>query len=210
MHQKNSYQFKIKNKIILDPKYPNVFIDKKNPNKIIKIIHNEDEYKLSKLLEHTGFTPKIYDLYIDKSIRKVPKYTRDQQRIRAFNWYYKDFPEKQKELGIVHYENEIKYTHYLIMEKINGNNLLFKHPIENITNNINEIYRIYNILSDKGFILYDLFARNILLSNDGKIYFIDFDPHYIENTLQSIPINKRLSKEKLLASLLQDASNDIK
>lgn len=206
MNEKKSYNFE--DKLALDKNYPNLFIDKKNPNRIIKIIKNEDEYKLSKILEHTGFTPKFHDLYIHKDTYKIPKYTREQERIRAKNYVYKNFPEKQQDIGLVQYEDKTKYTYYLIMEKINGNNLMHNNYIENIKNNIDEIYRLYNVLSDKGFVFYDLFARNMILSEEGKIYFIDFDSCYIENTLESIPIDKRLSKEKLMKSLLDDAYSE--
>jgi RIO-like serine/threonine protein kinase len=93
----------------------------------------------------------------------------------------------------------------MVMEKIEGESLISgENRKEKLELHIDEIYRLYNILYDKGYILGDLAARNIILSNDGKIYFIDFDPTYTQNTLQSVSLNKRLSKEKLLKTLIRE------
>ena len=88
----------------------------------------------------------------------------------------------------------------MVIERINGKSLDEVEP-EIIEEYIDEIYRLYNILADKGFILNDLYDRNIILSDDKKIYFIDFDPLLTNDTLHSVPISQRLSKEKLLYRL---------
>lgn len=184
--------------------FPNVYLDKNNPKLLIKIINDKNEYLLSKLLENNGFVPKVYGYFHCKQYIKVPKYTLAQQRIKAYNSFN---PNSKKDLGEIAYTEVEKDIQYMVMERINGNSLMSDNPetnSANVTSHIDEIYRLYNILADKGFILNDLAARNIILSNDGNIYFIDFDPMYAENTMKAIPVAERMSKEALLSNLLKE------
>uniref|UniRef100_A0A6C0E6W1 Protein kinase domain-containing protein n=1 Tax=viral metagenome TaxID=1070528 RepID=A0A6C0E6W1_9ZZZZ len=186
------------------PLFPNVYLDKNNPNLLIKIINDKNEYLLSKLLENNGFVPKVYGYFHCKQYIKVPKYTVAQQRIKAYNSFN---PNSKKDLGEIAYTEVEKPVQYMVMERIHGNSLISSSPETNSSNvktYIDEIYRLYNVLADKGFVLNDLAARNIILSNNGKIYFIDFDPVYAENTMKAIPLSKRLSKETLLSNLLKE------
>lgn len=184
--------------------FPNVYLDKNNPKLLIKIINDKNEYLLSKLLENNGFVPKVYGYFHCRQYIKVPKYTVAQQRIKAYNSFN---PNSKKDLGEIAYTEVEKPIQYMVMERINGKSLISDSPetnSKNVKTHIDEIYRLYNILADKGFILNDLAARNIILSNDGRLYFIDFDPMYAVNTLKAIPLSKRLSKEALLSNLLKE------
>jgi serine/threonine protein kinase len=154
-----------------------IFTDKHHPHVIIKLVKNPHEYKILKLLEHTGFTPKLYGFY---------KCNGDRAKLKSFQ------PDSKM---------------YIVMEKIEGHDLLElirnpsgagKHIIDD---HIDEIYRLYNILMDKGFIHTDLFLQNIILSR-GKIYFIDFE--YVINTQKSIPLTDRLSFQQLKENLIKN------
>ncbi len=200
----DSYNEKIgKDVYVLDKEvFPNIFSDKNDQNILIKIIYDKDEYKLAKILETNGFVPKIYGYFDCTNNIKIPKYTIQQQRIKAYNF---SNPKNKKDLGEITYINKPKNVKYMVMEKIEGESLIAgENREEKIKLHIDEIYRLYNILSDKGYILGDLAARNIILSNAGKIYFIDFDPTYTQNTLKSVSLHKRLSKEKLLKLLMDE------
>jgi hypothetical protein len=188
-----------------DNVYRGIYVDKHNPNVLIKIIQDKNEYILSKLLEHNDFIPKVYGYYKCKKYISVPKYTLEQQRIKAYNMYH---PNDQRDLGEIKYDNSREdFPQYLVMERIRGDTLVNLN-IDTIKNYIDEIYRLYNILADKGFILEDLAARNIIISHTGKVYFIDFDPELTNNTLNSIPISKRLSKEKLEKILIDELKEE--
>jgi serine/threonine protein kinase len=168
----------------------NIFTDEQHPNVIIKQVKNPHEYKMLKLLEHTGFTPKLYGFY---------KCNGDRAKLKSF----------QKDS-----------TMYIVMEKMDGPDLLELirgeearereraikevRPIQNVSGPIvdmyiDQIYKLYNILMDKGFIHTDLFLQNIILSR-GRIYFIDFE--YVDNTQQSIPLVDRMSLEQLRGTLI--------
>jgi hypothetical protein len=182
----------------------NLYKDLNNPNVLIKTIFNKNEYSLAKLLEHTGFVPKVYGYFECKFITKIPKYTIQQERIKAYNKFH---PNDQQELGEIKYQDKESFEKYMVMEKIDGTTLIDTNT-DTIIQHIDEIYRLYNILCDKGFILDDLFARNIIVSNTGKIYFIDFDPNFTFNTLRSFPLARRYTKEKLLKRILKDATEE--
>jgi predicted Ser/Thr protein kinase len=180
--------------------FPGVYEDEDDKNILIKIIQDKGEYKLSKLLEVNGFTPKIYGYFDCNNTVKVPNYTFEQQKIKAYNFSH---PKDKKDLGEIKYKTHPKNVKYMVMEKIKGKSLVSSGE-DTIIKHMDEIYRLYNILADKGYILGDLAARNIILSDDDKIYFIDFDPTYTIDTLKSIPLSKRMSKEKLQKMLLDE------
>ena len=199
-------EYKGEDKYTLGKQYfPGVYEDKNDENILIKIISDKGEYKLSKLLEVNGFTPKIYGYFDCNNTIKVPDYTFKQQKIKAYNFFH---PKDKKDLGEIKYKTHPKNVKYMIMEKIKGKSLISIGE-DLIIKHIDEIYRLYNILADKGYILGDLAARNIILSDDeDKIYFIDFDPTYTINTLKSIPLSKRMSKEKLQDMLINEIKNE--
>ncbi len=184
--------------------FAGVYEDEHDKNILIKIIQDKGEYKLSKLLEVNGFTPKIYGYFDCNNTVKVPQYSFEQQKIKAYNFSH---PKDKKDLGEIKYKTYPKNVKYMVMEKIKGKSLVSSGE-DTIKKHMNEIYRLYNILADKGYILGDLAARNIILSDDDKIYFIDFDPIYTINTLKSIPISKRMSKEKLQKILVDEANEN--
>ena len=53
---------------------------------------------------------------------------------------------------------------------------------------------------DLGIIQNDLFLQNIILGNDGKIYFIDFE--FSIDVGENIPIEYRITKAQLLENLV--------
>jgi len=154
----------------------NVFVDRQYPNIVIKLVKNPHEYKILKLLEHSGFTPKLHGFYTCNG---------DKAKLTSFQSHSRM---------------------YIVMEKIKGYDLLelVRNPTigkKIIDAYIDEIYRLYNILMDKGFIHTDLFLQNIILSDD-KIFFIDFE--YVMNTTKSIPLSDRLSLQQLKENLIKN------
>jgi serine/threonine protein kinase len=152
----------------------NIYTDALHPDVIIKIVQNPHEYKILKLLEHTGFTPKIYGFY---------KCNGDPAKLKSF--------QRNSKM-------------YIVMEKLEGHDLLelVRGPagLDILNDHIEEIYLLYNILMDKGFINTDLFLQNIILSH-GKIYFIDFE--YVINTQSAIALTDRLSIQQLKETLIR-------
>lgn len=181
--------------------FPGIYTDKEKPDVLIKIIRDKREYELAKYLAFNDFVPKVHGYFSCTNSESIAKYTFKQQRIKASNYSH---PEKSpKSLGKISYESNDKLIRYMVMERIDG----FSLGKQDLPNNIDEIYRLYNILADKGITLDDLAARNIILSKQGKIYFIDFEPGYTEITHSAIPINKRISKEDLLEMLPSGLAN---
>ena len=171
--------------------FPGIYADKHNPDVLIKIIRDKEEYELSNYLAYNNFVPKVYGFFNCTNTESIAKYSFKQQRIRALN--FSNPGEKPIPLGDISYESKDTNVMYMVMEKINGNSL----GEQDLSNHIDEIYRLYNILADKGITLDDLAARNIILSDKGKIYLIDFEPVYTTITHSAIPLDKRISKEKL-------------
>lgn len=115
---------------------------------------------------------------------------------------------------------------YMVMEKFDGHSLNIgtqNEVLDNIDKYLDKIFSIQNLLYDKGFILGDLFARNIIITNDNKVKFIDFDGTYTSNTKHSIAFTSivtskgkgtskgtskikinRMSKQKLKQRLIDD------
>jgi len=175
--------------------YPGIYADKTNPDVLIKIIRQKGEFDLAKYLEVHDFVPKVLGFFDCTNNHQVVKYSFQQQRIKAHNWAN---PDNVKDLGSLSYETKEQKVLYMVMERIDGKSLA---EVDNLSQYIDEIYRLYNILADKGITLDDLAARNILLSKKGKIYFIDFEPVYTTITHSAIPLSKRVSKETLLKML---------
>jgi len=159
-----------------------VYIDKYDPSKIIKVLnYGMHEYYILKMLEHLGFTPEIYGLYsCSKKNSKIM---------------------------------------YVVMERIDGTDLL--HLLEeeyerNIQENrstkskditfrfvsrfIDEIYELYIILLENGLIHQDLYLQNIILGNNGKVYFIDFE--HVIDVGHPVPLSDGLSKEELFENII--------
>jgi predicted Ser/Thr protein kinase len=184
--------------------FPGIYTDKKNKSLLIKKINDKEEFKLAKLLHNNDFVPKVYGYFDCKKNIKVPQYSAAQQRLNAYNKFH---PGDIQDIGEIKYTTHIENIKYMVMQRIDGNSLM-SYSKDIIEMYIDEIYRFYNILADKGYILNDLAARNIILSNNGKIYFIDFDPHFTKNTLSSIKLSKRVSKEALLEMLKKEVERN--
>lgn len=169
--------------------------DKDNENIVIKNVTSKTECKNTKMIsEIVDFVPRFYGCYTYNDIKLRPKYKKPGQF------------------------DEIKTENiYLVMEKINGRSLddstfTFEEKINLLRNNIDIIYSHYITLCDAGINLGDLFCRNIMMTDDGKIYFIDFEDDYISfgklneetQTYNSIPEYKRHTKESLLETMEYD------
>jgi tRNA A-37 threonylcarbamoyl transferase component Bud32 len=210
-----------------------VFLDKENENVIIKTKVSKDEYELSKNIHSIAidnnnhhFTPNIYGFFECFEITNIPKLTAQQQRIKAWNAFHPNEP--QRDLGEIKYIEKKNYINYLVMERINGRTLEDiisdndnrENIIGIIEKYINIIYEYYNILCNRGYKLNDLFSRNIIITNNDTIMFIDFgtdlvevyindelktyNNYYQENKeeeLQPIPIEYRLTFEELFTQL---------
>jgi serine/threonine protein kinase len=181
--------------------FPGIYADKNDPDVLIKIIRDKGEYELAKYLAHNDFVPKVYGFFNCTNTESIAKYSIKQQRIKARN--FSNPGKKPEPLGDISYESKDTNVMYMVMEKIDGNSL----GEQDLSNHIDEIYRLYNILADKGITLDDLAARNIILSDKGKIYLIDFEPVYTTITHSSIPLDKRISKETLLKMLPSGPAN---
>jgi predicted Ser/Thr protein kinase len=174
---------------------------------IIKYIEDESEYALSKKFANLrissglAVSPKIYDQISCKIPDElVPDYTRAQRDI-LFKSQLSKTKVSSDDLGeIAHKRISRPDSHYMVMEKIEGTSL-DKLPVEIIVMLIDRIYEVYNLFCDKGYILHDLLDRNIMLTKSGRIYFIDFDPNFVQHTKKSVELSKRFSKEKLLNRL---------
>ena len=157
-----------------------IYEDKYDKNIYIKILFDKKEYELTKLLEVSGFTPKVYGYFYCDNVVTMPDYTKEQADILMHN---RKYPEDIKDIGELKYREFPDLVRYMVMEKISGKALVF-YDKATVEKHIDEIYRLYNVLLDKGYVLNDFAARNIILSDEGKIYFIDFDPSFTKNTLQ--------------------------
>lgn len=181
--------------------FPGIYADKSDPDVLIKIIRDKGEFELANYLAYNDFVPKVYGFFNCTNTESIAKYSIKQQRIKARNF---SNPGKTPEpLGDITYESKDTNIIYMVMERIHGNSL----GEQDLSNHIDEIYRLYNILADKGITLDDLAARNIILSNEGKIYLIDFEPVYTTITHSAIPLDKRISKETLLKMLPSGLAN---
>ena len=168
-----------------------IYDEKRNPNIVIKELKTKKEYENMKYLESFGITPKIYGFYECIKRIKVPIYTREQSINKA----------RGKPIeGEITKNDKTILTKYLVMEKIHGQPVYNDDTSifdNNLKTYIDEIYRLYNILADKGITHNDFHANNILISDDGQIKIIDFDEDSLI-TANAIPLSKRLSKERLI------------
>jgi serine/threonine protein kinase len=92
-------------------------------------------------------------------------------------------------------------TKYINIEKKNTETFdKVSNTIQFIIPYIDEIYRLYNLLMDRGIIQTDLYLQNIILGNDGRIYLIDFE--FAKDVGEYIPFEYRLTLEQVLENLV--------
>ena len=164
--------------------YPTIFLDENDESKIIKYFWMYDnkcknEGIILKKLNDSGFTPKYYGTYTCNESHK-PVYI-VMERIMGNNLF-----ELLKE--------------YIITEKKKENFNRKNAEIQFVEQYLDEIYMLYNVFMDLGIIQNDLFLQNIILGNDGKIYFIDFE--FSIDVGENIPIEYRITKAQLLENLV--------
>lgn len=147
-----------------------------------------------KHLESFGITPKIHGYYECIKHIKVPIYKPEQSISKAMG--------RPIEGEIITKDKTI-LTKYLVMEKIHGKPVYDEDAAifdNNLRTYIDEIYRLYNILADRGITHNDFHANNIIITDNKHIKFIDFDEDALITT-RAIPLSKRLSKERLIVKL---------
>jgi hypothetical protein len=194
--------------------HPMVYEDINDPTKLIKIIKNKREYNLTEKISTFELSAKVFGYFECTFFKDKIKYSVAQQRIQARNFNKVQLAKKNgvpsnklelEEVGEPINIEKIPYNvSYMVIERLNGNSLDKNNKNNNIIDNIDQIYNVYNLFLDKGIVLKDLFARNIIKTIDGKIYFIDFEPTLTDEHNYSIPLNKRLSKEKLMKQLISE------
>lgn len=175
----------------LDDGGETIRVDATDENIIIKSFYKYDyrcknEGNILKLLNNSDFTPKYYGTYACEEPYKIV---------------------------------------YVVMERIIGRDLLAllsiyinnqkKDPIKKslklaeismpfVVQYIDEIYRLYNVMFDRGIINLDLYLQNIILGDNGQLYFIDFE--FAVYVGESIPLEYRLTIEQLLENLVNRKS----
>ena len=97
------------------------------------------------------------------------------------------------------------------MEKLTGHaldkNINSKEEgIDNIMKYLDKIFELQNLLYDNGFILHDLKARNIMITDTNEVKFVDFDDLYTIYSENAVPSQDRFSKEELEEELISDFS----
>jgi hypothetical protein len=216
-----------------------IYLDQENENILIKKYVLKSEYELSKQIyivainnNNQHFTPNIYGFFECNEIIKIPKLTNEQQRNKVWNLHNPNEP--QRDLGEIQYIDKNKKVNYLVMERFIGTTLQyilffeneeprfsFQETMQIVGKYIDKIYEYYNILCDRGYKLNDLFSRNIIITNNDDVMFIDFGPDLVEvyvnnklktyeeyykeneySPIQTIPIEYRLTSEMLLQQLI--------
>lgn len=166
--------------------FSHLWLDENNENIIIKSTGSTIECENTrKLSEKFDFVPRYYGCYTCNSVKKRPRYGKPGE--------FDEIPVKNV---------------YLVMERLNGKSIddssrTFEEKLELLNNNIDEIYQKYEILCDKGVNLTDLYCRNVVIGDDGKIYFIDFDDLTTVPEEDGVPIRKK-SKDEFLRYMLED------
>ena len=166
---------------------PHIWLDKDNENIIIKNVTSESDCEIAKRIsEMFDFVPRYYGCYTCNDIKLRPKYKKPGE-----------FDEiKNKKV-------------YLIMERLNGRSLddntyTFEEKTNLLESNIDNIYFHYLILCDAGIKWRDLYCRNIIIAENGKLYFIDFEYDNTSFLNTPIPENKRHTRESLLKDIMTD------
>lgn len=169
--------------------FPHLWLDENNENIIIKSIKSRSECdNIKTLSERFDFVPRYYGCYTCDITQKRPRY------------------KKPGEFDEIKVKNN-----YLVMERLNGRSIddtsrTFEEKLELLQNNIDEIYEKYELLCDNGVDWGDLYGRNVVIGDDGKIYFIDFDEQTDISDISKVSIQKR-SKDDLLNDMIRDLYN---
>jgi hypothetical protein len=160
---------------------PTIFNVENNENLLIKKIISEGEYTLSKAIS----------------------------QIRDKN----NKPISPAIYGLYNCEPDVLYNDktYMVMEKLTGHTLdknitSKKEGINNIMKYLDRIFEIQNLLYDNGFVLNDLKARNIMITDTNEVKFFDFDDLHTTHRETPVPVEYRFSKETLKRELIDDFS----
>lgn len=172
---------------LLDPKFKHIWLDENNENIIIKKIKSEEECEMTKMMaDEFDFVPKYYGCFTCNDIERRPKYKKPNE-----------------------YDERNVKNIYLVIQRLNATSLddskySIDKKIELLETYMSQIYEKYLLLCDKGIIWRDLYCRNILVDDEGKIYFIDFDFEFSEIMEGSIPKEQRYTEEQLHEDLIRD------
>jgi hypothetical protein len=160
---------------------PTIFNVENNEKLLIKKIISEEEYNLTKAIS----------LIRDKNNK----------------------PISPAIYGLYNCEPDVLYNDktYMVMEKLTGHTLdknitSKKEGINNIKKYLDRIFELQNLLYDNGFILNDLKARNIMITDTNEVKFFDFDDLHTIHSETSVPVEDRFSKAKLKKELIDDFS----
>jgi tRNA A-37 threonylcarbamoyl transferase component Bud32 len=161
---------------------PTIFNVENNENLIIKKIISEEEYRLTRAIS----------LIKDKNNKPISPVV----------------------YGLYNCEPDILYNDktYMVMEKLSGHTLdkninSKKEGIDNIMKYLDKIFELQNLLYDNGFILNDLKARNIMITDTNEVKFFDFDDLHTTHSEIAVPSQDRFSKTKLKKELISDFSD---
>lgn len=179
------------------------------PEVIIKSV-KRNEYAFSHIISSfTDFTPRVYGHFEVSTTVQIPEYNTRQQKLLA---HHKFFPNSKihEDLGKVKYTDKTTIDEYMVMQQLPGRDLqqIYEEinerspdPEKIIDEYMDEIFDKYTRISDVGVILYDLYARNIMVNETAKpgekIFFIDFDPTLTTIADRPISAENRFTKEQL-------------
>ena len=142
------------------------------PDKLVKKV-SKTEYEISKfaatlLNDGKRISPKIYEfIECEDSLRTM--------------------------MGGIKVEPFLEKKGFMVMEKINGKSFQ-EMGFEKTKKYMYEIYKIINLLYDNGIVQVDLHPGNIMLTDDDRVIFIDFDGTWVQYDEEHKPIPQQERK----------------
>jgi len=142
------------------------------PDKLVKKV-SKTEYEISKfvstlLIDDKRISPKIYEfIECEDSLRTMK--------------------------GGIKVEPFLEKKGFMVMEKMNGKSFQ-EMGSEKTKKYMHEIYKIINLLYDNGIVQVDLHPGNIMLTDDERVIFIDFDGTWVQYDEGHKPIPQQKRK----------------
>ena len=162
--------------------------EKEIPDKLVKKV-SKTEYEISKfvstlLINDKRISPKIYEFIECEDSLKTMK-------------------------GGIKVEPFLEKKGFMVMEKINGKTFQEMGP-ELTKKYMYEIYKIINLLYDNGIVQVDLHPGNIMLTDDGRVIFIDFDGTWVQYDEEHKPIQQERKSINEVGDLILSGFTDYK